>query len=300
MRILLSLIASLGLAACVGSVGGDDGIDPPDTPDPQDPNPSAAAEAKRLYENNVYSIVAAKCIGCHNAAGPVGNATGFVAAQKAGSHDVVKGYTAAMGDLTVTGAPIVTKVTVSPTPSHAALSYSAEEMDKFTAWLAKELEAKVPGGDPNPGTTESPAQATARVLKEWSGCQTLTDFNAANMTAWGNMQADGSACRTCHNEGVYGFIASNLAEPNFFKYITEDKYYMLQYFSVDLSGGVANAKMIINKKSFEGVGLGNAPHESHPRFNPNQNAGMTALQKYYDDTMTRKMNGTCDPPRLQN
>lgn len=299
MRIL-SVIAALGLVGCVGGI---EGPGEPGQPLPDNPtNPAAAAEAKKQYEDNVYSIVAAKCIGCHASAGPVGNATGFVGPSKDGSHVIVKGYTAAMGDLTIGGSPIVTKITDgAKTPSHAALTYTPDELAKFTAWLEKELAAKVPGGsgEPEPGG-ESPALATARVMKEWSGCQSLELFTAANMTAWGNMQADGSACRTCHGEGVYGFIASNQAEPNFFKYITEDKYFMLQYFSVDLSGGPAAAKIVINTRSFDAVGRGVPPHESHPRFNPTNNNGMTALQKYYDDVMARKAAGTCDPARLLN
>lgn len=306
MRNLLSLIATLGLVGCVGGIEDPGPTDPgPTDPGPEDPaNPGAAAEAKRLYEDNVYDIVKAKCIACHSAAGPVSNTTGFVDPNKPTAHATVLGYQAAMGDYTFAGAPIVTMITgTTKTPNHVSLEYTPDEQAKFTAWLEKELEAKVGGGptDPQNPPTETPAAATVRLMKEWSGCMKLADFTAANMTAWGNVNAGGGGqCKTCHALGEFGHIASNTAEPNFFKYITEDKYYMLQYFSVDLSLGVAQAKVIINTRSFEGVGNRLTPHESHPGFNPLNNNGMEALEEFYGLAMAHKTAGTCDPPRLLN
>jgi hypothetical protein len=77
---------------------------------------------------------------------------------------------------------------------------------------------------------------------------------------------------------------------------------MAQYFSVDLSGGVATAKVIINTRSFTGVGQGLAPHVEHPRFNLTNSTGLAALQKFYDATMAAKnaVPTTCGPSTLTN
>jgi hypothetical protein len=131
----------------------------------------------------------------------------------------------------------------------------------------------------------------------------LVNFQTSNMKAWGNVNAGGGGnCKTCHYNGEYGNIAENQDTP-FFDTISSDKYYMAQYFSVDLSGGVATAKVIVNTRSFEGVGKGLAPHQSHPRFDPANNNGMTALLQFYDLTAAAKAAapaGVCGPPKLLN
>jgi hypothetical protein len=53
--------------------------------------------------------------------------------------------------------------------------------------------------------------------------------------------------------------------------------------------------MIVNHQSFQGVALGNAPHVEHPRFNPTTNAGISALQTFYNLTMQRIVT-ECSPP----
>ncbi|HEU0029558.1 MAG TPA: hypothetical protein VFQ53_02920 [Kofleriaceae bacterium] len=297
MRTLLGLIAALGLVACVG------GIDtPPAGGDPSDGvggggTGEAAAEARRLFDANVQPIIAAKCIGCHNVSGPVGNITGFVDPNKDTAYVTATGYQALVGNWTPSGAPILTLVLAG----HKSQSYSTDEQTKITDWLAKELESRAGSGGGG-GSTETPAQATQRLINEWSGCMTIENFNTANMKAWGNVQAGGSNCRTCHNSGAYGMVADNTDDP-FFMIISSDKYYMAQYFSVDLSGGVAAAKVIVNTRSFTGVGEGLAPHQSHPRFDPLNNNGMEALQQFYDLTMQAKAaapNGVCGPTKLLN
>jgi cytochrome c553 len=288
------VVAAAGLVGCVG------GIDTPTTPTtpPSDgvggggTGPAAAA-ARKLFEDNVYPIVAAKCESCHGPA-PSGNTTGFVATTKTDAYVTAVGYQALVGDWTPTGAPILLKIAAG----HNGQTYTQDEKDKITAWLTKELESRA-GGTPTGPTDESPAAASLRLTKEWSGCMTLANFQTAKMTDWGNMRANNSACRTCHGAGEYGQIADSVANP-FFTVISTNKYYMAQYFTADLSGGVANAKMIINTRSFTGVGSGLAPHIEHPRFKLDGSAGMIALQKFYDLTMAAKTAGTCGPPTLTN
>jgi cytochrome c553 len=262
----------------------------------------AAAEARKLFEDNVYPIVNGKCAACHSAAGASGNVTAFVATTKTDAYVTAVGYQAIVGDWTPTGAPILLKIT-SPA-GHQNLSYTQDEKDKITAWLAKELESRAGGGGPVTPTGESPAEATVRLTKEWSGCMQLANFTAANMKAWGNMNAGNSACKTCHNAGEYGNIADNVDNP-FFTVISTNKYYMAQYFSADLSKGVADAKMIINTRSFTGVGSALAPHIEHPRFTLTGSTGLAALQKFYDLTVAAKAKapgtpGACGPSTLTN
>jgi len=128
---------------------------------------------------------------------------------------------------------------------------------------------------------------------------TLANFTKANMIAWGTMRANNSQCETCHVDGEYGQIASNVAT-TFFNTISTNKYYMAQYFTVDLSKGVAAAQVIVNTRSFTGVGTDLAPHIEHPRFTLQGSTGMTALTAFYNSTMANKTAGTCGPPTLTN
>ena len=303
MRISLALIASLGLVGCVGgleSAGPTD--DPPEggtgggTVDED-----AAVQAKKLFESNVHPIAARMCAGCHNSAGPVGNVTGFVSSDLSNAYVTAVGYQAVVGSWTPDGAPILTKITAATkTPSHQPLAYLNDDINKITEWLNKETEAR--GANTGPAGPESAGQATTRLLQEWSGCMTQANFEAADMRDWGNVGTNEGQCKTCHNGAEYGFIASNTSA-NFFPTITEDKYYMLQYFAVDLSAGVAAAKIIINERSFEGVGNNLAPHQQHPNFDPQNNNGYAALQVFYSSTMAAKTaapGGVCGPSKLTN
>jgi hypothetical protein len=307
MRNLLTLIASLGLVACVGGIdqpagGGGDPADDPSTDGTGGgtTNPQAAAEAKQLYTDTVAPIVLAKCVSCHESGSPSGNLTGFVDRDNTKAYATAVGYQAVVGDYTPAGAPILTKITAG---NHNGQTYSTDDQAKITAWLNKELEARsTTGGGTTPPPTggETPAAASLRLVAEWSGCMTQANFEAADMRAWGNVNAGGGgACKTCHVLGEYGMVASDVTA-NYFDLITTNKYYMLQYFAVDLSGGVAAAKIIINDRSFKGVGLRLTPHEAHPNFNPTQNNGYAALQKFYQSTLAAKTAGTCGPSKLIN
>jgi hypothetical protein len=298
-NILLAVVAATGLVGCVGGIS--------DTPPPLPTTPptdgvggggsgSAAVAARNLFDTTVYPIVAAKCIGCHSSAGAVGNITGFVAPTATDGYVTAVGYQALIGDWTPTGAPILLKVAAG----HNGQTYTADEKTKISAWLTQELAARAGGGTGSGSAGgESPAEATIRLTKEWSGCMTLANFQTANMKAWGNARANNSACKTCHVNGEYGQIAADTDNP-FFTVISTNKYYMAQYFSVDLSAGVATAKVSINTRSFIGVGTALAPHTEHPRFTLAGSTELAALQKFYDLTAASKAAGTCGPPTLTN
>jgi len=299
MRTFLAVIASLGLIGCVG------GIETTQNPPPGGTGGGgtgeAAVQAKRLFEDNVHPIIAANCIGCHSKTGPQGNVTGFVSNDIRDAYVTAVGYQAVIGDWTPTGAPILTKITaMQKTPSHTGITYDPTEEGNITAWLTKELEARGSGGPTNP-QGENASQITTRLLQEWSGCMTLQNFEAADMRDWGNTGSNDGDCQTCHNGGEFGMILSSTST-QFFPTITEDKYYLLQFFSVDLSMGLAAAKVIVNTRSFEGVGNRLPPHQQHPGFNI-QNEGMAALQAFYTSTASAKAAapaGVCGPSKLLN
>jgi mono/diheme cytochrome c family protein len=298
-NILLAVVAAAGLVGCVGGIDTPSSV--PTTPPPDGvgggtTDPAAAAAARQAFDTNVFPIISAKCAACHSISGPVGNITGFVGADAATAYTTAVGYQALVGDRTPTGSPILTKIS----GGHQGQTYTDAEKSKITDWLNKELAARTSA--PPTGTTppaETPGEATVRLTKEWSGCMTLANFTTANMVAWGNMRAGNSACKTCHVNGEFGEIASDVPGP-FFTLISTNKYYMSQYFSVDLTQGVAAAKVILNTRSFIAVGTGLAPHQEHPRFQLANSTGMVALQKFYDLTVAAKTAGTCGPPTLTN
>lgn len=295
-NIFLAVVAATSLLGCVGGIDNSTPTTPPTDGVGGGGTGPAAQAAKAAFDSDVYPIIQTKCAACHSSAGPSGNVTGFVSPQASDAYTTAASYQAIVGDRTATGAPILTKLDLG----HQNITYTADEKTKITNWLAKELEARAGGGTDDGGTTggESPAAATIRLTKEWSGCMTLTNFQTANMKQWGNMRADDSACKTCHVNGEYGQIAADTDEP-FFTTISTNKYYMAQYFTVDLSAGVAAAKVIINTRSFIGVGTALAPHIEHPRFKLEGSTGYQALQKFYDLTVANKAAGTCGPSTLQ-
>ena len=64
-----------------------------------------------------------------------------------------------------------------------------------------------------------------------------------------------------------------------------------------------NAKIIVNDRSFEGVGTRTAPHQQHGDFDPTNNNGYAALQAFYTSTMNAKLaapGGVCGPSQLTN
>lgn len=150
-----------------------------------------------------------------------------------------------------------------------------------------EEEPTPPLPEPPPTGGETPAQASARVLDQFVQCMKFADFQTANMVAWAGLPStNNQQCRSCHVTGGHGFIATDQAQ-FMFDTIKTNKYMLLQFVTVDLQQGPANAKVIVNRESFRGVGLGLVPHAEHPRFNPETNAGMTALGRFYDLTQAR-------------
>lgn len=302
--LLLATMASIGLVGCIGQL---DSPGAGSVGDGTNPNPGGAnSMAKKMFETNVYPIIhnpgqASDCSSCHDAQAPAGNITGFVAKDVVDSYATATSFQAVVGNFTPASAEIITQVD----NNHQGRTYTADQKQKITDWLAQEVIERAGGG--GGGTTgESPSQATSRVMNEWSACMNITDYNTAGMSnAWANMNANGSKCANCHATGGQGFIATGVSEtpptgapPGLFTTIDVNKYFLIQYFTVDLTGGAAAAKVMINHTSFDGVSKGLPPHAEHPQFNATNNAGMTALQKFYDLTMTKVMLHNCGATKL--
>ncbi len=297
--LLAAAMATMGLVGCVGGINdmgpGDDDTNPP---------PPTNRTARQMFDQDVYpSVLMADCAGCHTATPtPLTDKTYFVAAAAADGYDTATKYTALVGDFSPSDAPILTKIAAG----HNNITYTADQLGKITNWLNQEVSERTMGAVPPPSTTtppttESAADATTRVLKQWSGCMTLANFNTANMAdQWGNMQDNNnSTCQECHTSGGQGFVASALVS-SMWDLISTQRQFMTQYFAVDLTGGTAAAKVIINTVSFTQVGTGVAPHIEHDRFNPTNNQGMTALNKFYTSTMAAltATPSTCGTPTL--
>ncbi len=296
MRTSLLVATMLGLVGCVGgvsSMGDDDTM----------PNPTDS-KAKQLFDTGVYPVISSMCSSCHTTGHPVGQLTGFVGDTEADGYATATGYTALVGNYTVDSAPILTKIAAG----HNGITYTTDDVTAITAWLNEEVAERDPTVPP-PGTTAPPgtetaAQATDRVIRQWSGCMTLANFNTANMaTGWANMQASNNQqCMTCHVNCADGMCASPVADDGtgggMFWDLAQHRDYMMQFFMVDLTGGTTAAKMMVNTQSFTAVSGGLAPHLEHPRFTPDGSTGMTALQTYYTSTALVLTNGQCGPSVL--
>jgi hypothetical protein len=274
----------------MGEVGQES--NPPPGPDSGGPGPGEK-EGPAIYARDVHPAMN-KCSGgaCHNA-DAVSAALG-----KFYSPDAAATYAKLEQAPTIIGsgaqafssiAPILTHIQAG----HKAIVYTPDEVSKIQGWLAKEVEERKedPGGNPPP-----PPVDPKEVLRTFSGCLTLADFNTALMAQkWSALAADNNQkCLNCHQGGTAGFIVSANADL-FFKTISESSAYMLKYFAVDTS--VMPAKVVINTGSMTNAGTTLA---GHPRFNPTVNAGMTALKEFYDLAVAKQTAGTCGPPLLKD
>jgi len=304
LAVAAAALASLAVTGCVGELTTEGGTGTGGGTGGGGGGGSSSSAARLAYENDVFPVMQTKCGGCHAAAGPVGNVSGFVAPDKSTAHATVIGFTSVVGSFAPTAAPVLLKVQAG----HQGIVYSSDETNKITAWLDAEVIEQNggagggSGSGSGSGSTETPAAATARVMNAWSACMTKTNFDSAEMAnAWGNMTANNNQrCSNCHASGDGGFIAT-VDSQLMFDVVSSNKYYMLQYMHVKLDlSNLANSTMEINTQSFMGVSGGQAPHLEHPRFNATDNNGMRALEDFYNTTKAAVAAGGCGPSKLTN
>lgn len=155
-----------------------------------------------------------------------------------------------------------------------------------------------PGSDPDPIETpagETLAQINERLLSDWQRCMELDDFQVAKLApTWAqHPAATGHQCKSCHQNGGGGFIATEDAG-YMFGVLQQERYQLLQFFTVDLTVP-AEAKVVINEQSFRGVASGVVPHAEHPTFQFDNTAGLNATKQFYDLTNARLV-GCATPP----
>jgi hypothetical protein len=151
-------------------------------------------------------------------------------------------------------------------------------------------------GDPGddtmtpPPTTPPPTTLTDKqLISAWSGCMTQDNFNTAGMIAWGTMASqNGNACSSCHSDGFEGFFASS-DKTAMFTAISTSSDFLLPFFAPD----VPNQKMIVNTSIFALVGGQQGEYKDHTPFDPVNNPGEVALQKFYTATMGVQTAGGC-------
>jgi hypothetical protein len=256
MRPILFAVCVLA-SACVGQLGNT-------TPDDDDDGPGPAGAAREIYINDVHPVMA-RCTGiaCHAT-----DATASAAIGKFYTADPGAGYTAITAAISIVGqyneiAPILTKIDAG----HQGITYSGGERSSILAWLAAEAEERADSGQP-------PPVDPVALLNTFSSCMTIEQFDLAGMAeAWGGLGAsNGQACVNCHQAGAFGFTVS-LDSQLFFGIISSSLSQNLKYFSV------ANGKVVINMGALTNAGTA---IPDHPPFDPVNNAGMPALQAFYN------------------
>jgi hypothetical protein len=269
-------------AGCMGAVG-----DESQTPTP-DGGTTTGKQGQTIYTRDVHPTMN-KCSGgaCHNSdasSAALGKFYAMDATAGYGRITTAPTIIGAAGQAFSSVAPILTKIAAG----HQGVTYTSDEISKITNWLAKETEERK-GSMPT-----MPVVDPKQVLKDFSGCLTLADFNTAQMSQkWGALAANNNQkCTGCHSVGGDGFIA-NLDANIMFPTISKYSGYMLKFFSVDTS--TTPAKVVMNTGSFKNAGEVIA---SHPRFNPTTNAGITALKAWYDLAVAKQTAGGCGAATL--
>lgn len=303
MRTLLTLAAVIGLVGCVGGIDappvGDDGSGSGSNPPG---GGSGTVEGKKLFDQDVYPIIARAdmCLTCHKNGATAGGApasSGFVGVDATTAYTTILGYPNIHGNFAV-NAKILTYVTVS---GHQGKQYTPDERTKIEAWLSKELSERGAGG--GGGTDTGPGAVTEKLLQQFSGCMSQTNFDTANMAnACGNMRTNNnSACETCHSIGGNGFAASRDTIQMFGR-ISTNRAWLQKYFMVSGAETPATAKMDLNLPEFMSVLSGTGAFFQHERVNnPTNNQCTQAMGVFYKSTMAAMAAapaGNCGPSKL--
>ena len=286
MRHLFAVVlGSLFAAGCVGAVGDEGQQTGPDSG-----TTTGNKMGATIYARDVYPALN-KCSGgaCHNSDAASGALGKFYATDAAASYQRIVAAPTIIGagaQAFSSVAPILTHIAAG----HKGVTYTADEISKITNWLSVETTEHM-GSTPT-----TPSVDPKQVLRTFSGCLTIADFNTAQMAQkWSALSADNNQkCVNCHQGGGDGFIVNANADL-FFKVMSENSAYMLKFFSVDTSS--TPAMVVVNTGSFMNAGVTIA---GHPRFDPTNNAGMIALKAFYDLAAAKQAAGTCGPATLKD
>jgi hypothetical protein len=270
---------------------------PPANPPPTMPPPNnqAAMLAKSMFDMNVAPVLMAKCAGamCHGGTGT--SPLKFIGTAALSQYYLtVTSYSQVVGTFDKATAPILTKISAG----HFA-TYTPTEITNIGAWLDQEVLARMMGGTTT-STVQGPGQIAAQLVREWSGCMTLADWDQTGVAiAMAQLQSEQGPCIRCHVNGYETFWATDQSQ-RMFDALTTSSDFMAPYFVPDLSN-MAAPKMIVNIELLTKVANGTAPFIEHPRFDIN-NQAFQKLNDFYTQTMAHKTAtpSTCAAPRLVN
>ena len=137
MRLATAFVAAL-LFGCAADL-------PVESAEPVANDPAGSepmVEAERLFDENIYAIIEAKCSGsaCHSEGATGATADGFVAEDPALGWELMGDYLEARGG----GAKAAAILRVPEVTPHVGLAYTPDELSKITQWLDKELSLRAP------------------------------------------------------------------------------------------------------------------------------------------------------------
>ena len=156
----------------------------------------------------------------------------------------------------------------------------------------KQPDARLPSDGATDDGPETLSEAANRVIATWQSCITVDDIDRSGLAAkWPVIVTDtGQKCEGCHGDGSNGFIATvdqNLLSAT----LKSERSYLLQYLTVDLTKGAAEAAMVINASIQEAVSQAQPPHGTHPQFNPTE--GLLASEELRRLVQERLDAGQC-------
>jgi hypothetical protein len=232
----------------------------------------------------VYGILTVTCgaSGCHNAQSPGPNAPAFVS-QTTPQLDAFAAWTLITSMPAVVGSFGTNAAILSlPASGHDGATFRADQITTITNWLALERAWRTRGSGSGSGSVD--------LLAQWSGCMQLADFEAADVApAFASIQtSDGGTCAVCHSANS-GFVVGNAS--NVFASISDYREYLSEFFIVDTSA--SPNRIVVNTAYFELAAAGGVDG-MHPTWNPTNNAGMTALNEFYNLTLAH-LDGTAAP-----
>jgi len=236
-----ALVLALGLAGagCVGDL---------DPVTPGDDDPETAPTARELFDREVDTIVQGACSSCHANPGRADATPKFM-----GAAVTTDNYTSIEAEGVMHGAWNPSNARLLTKGLHAeggGRAFTAAENGKISAWLLAEA-AERPVGPIDPNAATTPTMALAK----FAACMTESDFNTANVGAWGNKITNSGSCASCHSLGAQWVFASSTSSDMFS--VLRHENYMPPYFTTEVVGGNqyrvrANIAKLCSRRNAEG------------------------------------------------
>jgi hypothetical protein len=300
----VSIALAMAASACVGSlsgstpVGGDDGSGS----DPVDPPPGGgsgsgggSATARDYFNANVYPVLLQSCgaSSCHSATTPGGNAPPFVNVTAPTTDSSAAWNTiTALGSVVGSYTPSAPLLSIPNTTSHYA-KFTPTQTTTITNWLALEQTWRASSGG---GTT------AIDYMAQFTGCMQYDDFVTAGVAQAYAKQVDTNQgyCENCHVNGqAQSYMIATPDSANMFGAMTEYREYLSTFFTIDTtaagsgagSGSASPTPVIVNLVPFQLAADGGVNGEHPVNWDPTNNKGMTAMNKFYTLTVAH-MTGT--------